>query len=173
MTPHHYALARAELGTFEWKDGHNPVVVQYFADCNHAWVKDDETAWCAAFVGAMLERAGIPSTKALNARSYLEWGNPVALDEAQSGDVVVFSRGTSAWQGHVAFFVCEDRETIVVLGGNQSNQVNETAYLKSRLLGIRRLKGPDAPTAPPAVEIPPPNFWDSIRSFFRRLNKSN
>ena len=45
-------------------------IVQMFAAVGHAWVKDDETAWCAAFVGAMIERVGLISTKALNARSH-------------------------------------------------------------------------------------------------------
>lgn len=152
MTPLHYRTARAELGTYEWRDGHNPIVVQYFSDSGHSWVKDDETAWCAAFVGAMLERSDIPSTKALNARSYLDWGNPVAIEDAQPGDVVVFSRGNpNGWQGHVAFFVEYAGDKIKVLGGNQSNQVTEALYSKSRLLGIRRLNGPKYIPQPPKV----------------------
>ncbi|MGB1214828.1 MAG: TIGR02594 family protein [Pikeienuella sp.] len=134
-----YDLARADLGTWEWADGHNPKVVKYFADVGHEWVKDDETAWCAAFVGSKLKQAGLPHTGKLNARSYLDWGTPVALKDAKEGDIVVFSRGNpNGWQGHVAFFVEESGSTIRVLGGNQSNQVNVSAYPKSRLLGIRR-----------------------------------
>jgi uncharacterized protein (TIGR02594 family) len=136
-----YDLARADLGTWEWSNGHNPKVVQYFADVGHDWVKDDETAWCAAFVGAMLKRAGMTHTGKLNARSYLDWGEPVALEDAQEGDVAIFSRGNpSGWQGHVAFFVKDDGANLQVLGGNQRNQVNVSKYPKSRLLGIRRMK---------------------------------
>ena len=40
-----------------------------------AWpLPHDEVPWCAAFVGACLERAGIASTRSLMARSYLGWG---------------------------------------------------------------------------------------------------
>ena len=133
--------AKADMGTWEWKgDDHNPKVVQYFQDVGHAWVKDDETAWCAAFVGAMLERSGIRSTRALNARSYLGWGSPVELEDAKEGDIVVFSRGDpNGWQGHVGFYVGHGMTFINVLGGNQANQVNVKPYKKSRLLGIRRL----------------------------------
>jgi len=135
----HYDLARAEIGTFEWKDGHNPKVIEYFAEVGHSWVTDDETAWCAAFVGAMLERSGIASTRKLNARSYLDWGVLVKLEAAEPGDVVIFSRGDpKGWQGHVAFFVKENATTLTVLGGNQSNQVIEARYPKDQLLGIRR-----------------------------------
>lgn len=136
-----YELAQQDLGTWEWADGHNPKVVQYFADVGHSWVKDDETAWCAAFVGAMIERSGGNSTRKLNARSYLEWGEPVELADAQEGDIVVFSRGDpNGWQGHVGFFVKRVDTHIEVLGGNQSNQVNKQRYPVSRLLSIRRAK---------------------------------
>jgi len=167
MTP--YDRARADIGTWEWKDGHNPKVVKYFADVGHAWVKDDETAWCAAFVGAMLERCQIKSTKALNARSYLDWGTPVSLAEARPGDIVIFSRGNpNGWQGHVAFFVKSSKTTITVLGGNQANQVNEKAYPKNRLLGVRRVPSINPP-APDHVEVPAPQGWMRVRAFFRNL----
>lgn len=136
-----YELAQQDLGTWEWADGHNPKVVQYFADVGHSWVKDDETAWCAAFVGAMIERSGGNSTRKLNARSYLEWGEPVDLNDAKEGDIVVFSRGDpNGWQGHVGFFVKRVGTHIEVLGGNQSNQVNKQRYPVSRLLSVRRTK---------------------------------
>lgn len=135
-----YKMARAELGVRELKAGQNADIVQYFADVGHAWVKDDETAWCAAFMGSMLKRAGFPHTGALNARSYLEWGAPIALDEAREGDVLVFWRGSrDGWQGHVGFFVRREGKNLIVLGGNQSDQVNEQAYREARLLGVRRL----------------------------------
>lgn len=150
-----FELARAEIGTVEWRDGHNPKVVAYFRDSGNAGVKDDETAWCAAFVGAMLRRAGISGTGKLNARSYLDWGIPVDRKDAQPGDVVIFKRGNSSWQGHVAFFVKDRGKLIDVLGGNQSNAVNIKGYQAAALLGIRRASGAaasaKAPAADPAV----------------------
>ena len=133
-----YELAKAEVGTVEWAKGNNPKVVAYFQDRGNPGVTDDETAWCAAFVGAMLKRAGIKGTGKLNARSYLDWGTPVDRKNAQPGDVVVFRRGNSSWQGHVAFFVKDRGALIEVLGGNQSNAVNVKGYQASALLGIRR-----------------------------------
>ena len=135
-----YALASEEVGMQEIKGPmHNAEIVQMFADVGHSWVKDDETAWCAAFVGAMLERAGLVSTRKLNARSYLDWGKEVELENAQPGDIVIFSRGDpNGWQGHVAFFVKDSGVFIEVLGGNQSDEVSVARYPKSRLLGVRR-----------------------------------
>ena len=141
-----YDLAKAEVGTVEWTKGDNPKVVAYFKDSGNPGVTNDETAWCAAFVGAMLRRAGVKSTGALNARSYLDWGTPVDRKNAQPGDVVIFKRGNSSWQGHVAFFVKDRGALIDVLGGNQSNAVNIKGYQAASLLGIRR---PPKATAKP------------------------
>ncbi len=145
-----YDLAKAEVGTVEWAKGDNPKVVAYFKDSGNPGVTNDETAWCAAFVGAMLRRAGVKSTGALNARSYLDWGTPVDRKNAQPGDVVIFKRGSSSWQGHVAFFVKDRGALIDVLGGNQSNAVNVKGYQAAALLGIRRPpKATAKPAAPP------------------------
>lgn len=141
-----YAEARQHIGLWEWKgDDHNPQIIQWFADVGHDWVVDDETAWCAAFVGAMLKAGGFPHTGALNARSYIEYGEHVKLEDAQPGDIVVFSRGDiKGWQGHVGFFVKREGDQIMVLGGNQGNQVNVKPYpingKTSSLLAVRRPK---------------------------------
>lgn len=134
-----YALAKKELGVKEISGvKHNSTVVAYFRDAGHPQITDDETAWCAAFVGAMLARAGIKPTGSLAARSYLKWGTPVGLAEVKPGDIVVFQRGDSSWQGHVGFYVKHDATTISVLGGNQANQVSIAKYPQAKLLGIRR-----------------------------------
>jgi uncharacterized protein (TIGR02594 family) len=103
-------------------------------------VDPSKTPWCAAFVGAVIESQGGKGTGSNLARSYLEWGRPVT--QGRRGDVLVFQRGNSAWQGHVGFFVREEqrngKDGFIVLGGNQGNQVKESWYPKSRLLGIRR-----------------------------------
>ena len=145
-----YEMAKAEVGTVEWANGNNPKVVAYFKDSGNPGVMDDETAWCAAFVGAMLKRAGIKGTGKLIARSYLDWGPPVDRKNALPGDVVIFKRGNSSWQGHVAFFVKDRGALIDVLGGNQSNAVNVKGYQAAALLGIRRPpKATAKPAAPP------------------------
>lgn len=116
----------------------NPKIVQFFADVGHSWVEDDETPWCAAFVGSCLEKAGVTSTKMLNARSYLKWGRKIA--QPVPGCIVVFKRGNSSWQGHVAFFVGIEGDYIKVLGGNQGNTVKVSSYHKDDLLGYRMPK---------------------------------
>ena len=129
----------------------NPSIVSMFDAVGHSWVKDDETAWCAAFVGAMLERCGLASTRKLNARSYLSWGVKIELEDALPGDIVVFYRGDPAgWQGHVGFYIGHGGSLVQVLGGNQGNEVSISNYPITRLLGVRRMPGLTRPKAPPA-----------------------
>ena len=115
--------------------GSNPRIAALFKDAGHAQIKSDETAWCAAFVGACLARAGIDSTKSLLARSYLKWGEPI--DSFRLGAIAVFSRGNDPGQGHVGFVLGESEDKIYLLGGNQSDAVSVEAIDRSRLLGLR------------------------------------
>ena len=106
------------------------------------------TEWCAAFVNSVLEIDGIPTLNdqtrypPLMARSFLYWGERVESADIQPGDVVIFPRGTTGWQGHVGFYVDtqthNDREYWIILGGNQKNEVRYDFYLPNRALGIRR-----------------------------------
>ncbi len=116
----------------------NPDVLKYYKKIGQGWVTDDDTAWCAAFVGYCLEMAGILSTKLLNARSYLKWGKPTVTP--QMGDIVVFWRiSPNSAYGHVSFFIRERDGLIYCLGGNQSDQVCISTYPKSMVLGYRTL----------------------------------
>ena len=113
----------------------NPRIVALFRDAGHPKVTRDEMAWCAAYVGACLERAGIPSTRSLMARSYRAWGERLA--EPRIGAIAVFSRGRDPALGHVGFWLGEADGDVVLLGGNQGNAVSVGRYPKSRLLDVR------------------------------------
>jgi len=135
-----YDLARLEIGTYEWAEGSNPRVDAYFDDVGYPSMTD-ETAWCAAFVGAMLKRCGLPHTGKLTARSYLDWGKPVDLSKAEPGDVVVLWRGSpNSWQGHVGFYDRQADGNVYLLGGNQRDQVNVSGYSIDRVLSVRRME---------------------------------
>jgi len=135
-------IALREHGVEETIGGmHNPVILQYFRECGHSWVKDDETAWCSAFMNAMALRAGLEYTGKLNARSWLDIGEEI--ESPMPGDVVIYWRGSiESWKGHVGIFINydEDGKHINTLGGNQSNKVCISGYDKGRLLGFRRLR---------------------------------
>ncbi len=133
--PSWMAEAWRELGQSELAGAtHNPRIVAMFDQLGHPG-QSDETAWCAAFVGACLERVGISSTRSLRARSYLDWGTPT--DKPASGAIVVLKRGSNPAQGHVGFLVGMTSTHIVVLGGNQSNAVTVAAFSRDLVLGFR------------------------------------
>jgi len=137
-----YHTAKADEGVWEWAKGDNPRVLAYYKEAGVPQTRD-EVPWCAAFVGAVLARCGVQGTGSLLARSYESWGRPVRLAEARPGDVVVLSRG-APWQGHVAFYDRVDGDKIYLLGGNQGNQVNVTAYPVARVVAVRRAIEPAA-----------------------------
>ena len=112
---------------------HNPLILQFWKDIKRGGIKDDETPWCAAYVGGVLERSGITSSRFESAASYLNWG--VKLDKPAYGCVVVFSRDGG---GHVGFVVGQQANgDLMVLGGNQSDAVNIRAFSTSRVSGYR------------------------------------
>lgn len=139
------AETHSDLGIEEWPGAkHNPAILQFWADAGMEYGRDDETPWCAAYVGSVLGRLGIPGTFQPNARSYMGWGEHVPLDLAVPGDVVVFWRGSrQGWQGHVAFFVKRTGNAITVRGGNQGDKVSERDYSIDRVLAVRRWMGGD------------------------------
>lgn len=66
------ARARAQIGLRELSGSDdNSAILAFYKDAGHPEVAHDETPWCAAFVGAMLQRCGIAASGSLMARSYL------------------------------------------------------------------------------------------------------
>lgn len=120
-------------------DRDNPFIVWCFKEVGRPEFKDDETPWCAAFVGAALKNAGCHYLHGnLLAREYLKYG--VELDEPEVGALIIMKRGTSEWQGHVAFISDIHGRTIKYIGGNQSNAVTEDEVDRyaTKILGFRR-----------------------------------
>ena len=132
-------IALKEYGTLELVGKeHNPRILQYFKEIGHSWVRDDETAWCAAFVNWCLMKAGLQHTGKLNARSFLEYGIPSASPKL--GDLVVLWRiQKQGAYGHVGFYISETENTIFILAGNQTNGVNIQEHSKRYLLGFRKI----------------------------------
>jgi uncharacterized protein (TIGR02594 family) len=138
-------LASQFIGLHEIKGKeHNPEILQMWKDIKRGGIKDDETAWCAAFVGAILERSGIKSSRFEGASSYSTWGDKLA--EPADGCVVVFTREGG---GHVGFVVGQDSDgNLLVLGGNQSDAVNVKAFPRTRVTAYRWPSGFPKPIGP-------------------------
>lgn len=130
------APAWAELGQKEVAgSSDNRRILAFYRDAGHPEIAHDETAWCAAFVGACLVRSGIDGTASLMARSYLSWGEPI--EEPRIGAVAVLRRGNDPSLGHVAFLVGECEGGLVLLGGNQGDAVSVARFDRDALLGLR------------------------------------
>lgn len=136
-----FGIAREEMGVKEVTGrGNNARIIEYHKS-TELKASDDMTSWCSAFVNWACDQAGIPKTNKANARSWLLWGEKVT--EPEIGDIVILSRGSSSWQGHVGFVAEKPTSLspfIKVLGGNQDDSVNISSYMKARILGYRRFK---------------------------------
>lgn len=142
--------ARTYVGTREGpKEENNPTVVGWIRNFgknlrSRFARNNDSTAWCATFVSAMLDEAGVEGTNHALARSYLCWGRPT---RPRRGAICVIKKktkgpdqGTGSRAGyHVGFLVHLSKNNIWLLGGNQRNRVSVQAFPKGRwnLAGLR------------------------------------
>lgn len=118
-------------------DANNPLILEWAKELNGwigEWYTQDSVPWCGLFVAICAKRAGFGfNQKALSAREWVNWGQPVT--DAMLGDVLVFQRPEG---GHVGLYAGEDGECFHVLGGNQHDMVCITRVDKSRLIAARR-----------------------------------
>lgn len=126
-------------------NGNNPWIVSLWKAIKRGGIKSDAVPWCAAFVGGCLEAVGLISSRYESAKSYLTWG--VKLHTPVIGCIVVFEREGG---GHVGFVVGRDPEMkLLVLGGNQGDEVNVRSFPVARVVGYRWPAAVPLPDAPP------------------------
>lgn len=134
-----FDLARQFVGLDEKRNG--AVIGSFIKSMTGKKLDPAKTAWCAAYVNAVLAASGVEGTDSNLARSFLNFGTETT--KPKRGDLAVFTRGDpNGWQGHVGFYAGEvtknGQKYIKVLGGNQSDGVNEALYPANRLLSYRR-----------------------------------
>jgi uncharacterized protein (TIGR02594 family) len=150
MEPRWLVRAREFNGTREIPGrGNNPQILKWWS-LIRAPFTNDETPWCAGFVGGVLEECGIKSTRSASARSYEKWGR--RLDRPVIGCIIVFSRRGG---GHVGFYVGETKTHVLVLGGNQGDMVNVSRYPKNG--SSLKITGYRWPADEPLTVAPPKN----------------
>ncbi len=122
------AAQEMEMGVMEIEGAEdNPRIVEYHqATSLHA--TDDETPWCSAFANWCMKQVGIAGTDSAASISWRTWGQAVG---PIPGALVCFN-------GHVGFLhsIRSDGK-LLILGGNQSNQVKITLYDKNKVLTYR------------------------------------
>jgi uncharacterized protein (TIGR02594 family) len=136
-------------------------ILAFYRDAGHAEIRSDEVAWCAAFVGACLERAGQRCTRSLLARSYLDWGE--AIEAPRTGAIAVLTRDGDPAFGHVGFLIGASADRVFLLGGNQSDSVSVKTFARSRVLSFRwpSAGALPSPTPQPTVRLPPRPIFDT------------
>jgi uncharacterized protein (TIGR02594 family) len=156
--PEHLKRAFADLGLSEIQGSrHEPRVIKMYALSGNPGIKNDETAWCAAAVGAWLKEAGLPNTGSLMARSYARYGKDVAhLPLIPRGAICVWPRGAPP-SGHVNICLEDDGVYLTCIGGNQGNGagggVTISRERKSKLVAARL---PATKAAPVPIPKPAP-----------------
>lgn len=125
-----------EVGVAAWPEGcSNPRITGYHANTSIAGY-DDKASWCSSFVHWCLAHAGVAGTGSALARSWLDWGKPLA--EPRPGCIAVLWRESpDSWKGHVGFYLRHDDAQVWLLGGNQSGRVCEHAYPVACVLAYR------------------------------------
>lgn len=112
------------------------------------WPQHDEIPWCSGFGNYPTWILRLPRSKSLLARSWLDVGYAVTLEDARVGfDLVILKKGggrepgpeNKTAPGHVGFYAGREGDRVLLLGGNQNDAVNVSSYPISRILGIRRL----------------------------------
>jgi uncharacterized protein (TIGR02594 family) len=125
---------------------HNPIILKMWTAIR-APFSDDETPWCAAFVGSQLESVGIRSTRSAGALSYRNFGKGVS--SPCYGAIAVKPRMNARGHvigGHVTFVVGQDNNgNLICLGGNQNNQVSLATYSRRMFTDFRFPIGPWVP----------------------------
>jgi len=128
LEPSWLTVARAEIGTKEIKGSqHNPRIVEYLK-VTGGWWSTDETPWCSGFVNWVMKQAGYAGSGSAKAVSWLDWGK--RIKQPVNGAIGVISYGGG--KGHVGFVVGKQGKSILLLGGNQSDQVKISAFSLSK-----------------------------------------
>jgi uncharacterized protein (TIGR02594 family) len=122
-------IASSQLGTKEISGNkHDPTIIKFHATTSGKF-KDDETPWCSSFVNWTFIQSGFVGTNSASALSWRNWGQNLGNTPAY-GSVAVFNYGGG--KGHVGFVAGKNISgSLILLGGNQSNQVKYSAFVKN------------------------------------------
>lgn len=111
----------------------NPTILKWLKTLK-AWWSEDSTPWCGTFVAHCFQQNKYDLPKHwYRAKDWLNWGQ--MLESPIYGCVVVFDRKGG---GHVGFVVgVDEKGNLMVLGGNQGDEVNIRAFPRERVAGYR------------------------------------
>jgi uncharacterized protein (TIGR02594 family) len=134
-------VAYAEIGQRRGPAGASNPRIEEYNNATTLVGYDDKISWCSSFVNWCLAQSGLEGTRSALARSWIEWGDEIK--EPVLGCVAVVTRdGAESWKGHVGFFIEATDDRIILLGGNQDEEVKLKAYPNKELLALRSVGNP-------------------------------
>lgn len=145
-----FQIASTFVGTRELQGAKqdNPLILAFIQTCDNVPpVLSDEVPWCSAFVNFVMKTCRLPRTRSLAAKSWLTIGSAVGSynNAIVDSDIVILNRGSNPALGHVGFYAGYHSDPgsnglqILILGGNQSNQVCIESFPVTSIAGIRRI----------------------------------
>ena len=142
--------AIAEIGQAEVSGAKsNPRILDYRKLARVPLQGDDGVVpWCAIFVNAMLEKAGVTGSLSGMARSFASAIQFEKLAAPIVGCITVISSNRGAASGHVFFYTGENGLFFQALGGNQNDSVSVAMFQKAKLVGHYWPKGQAKPKPP-------------------------
>jgi len=162
IAPNPIEAAAKYLGISE-KDSEGAQAVKgFFENIVGDWNPNNETvldfaankAWCAAFLTQVLRDSGYDTDalvskdkfKQLRASTYANVGNPVDINQAKAGDIMIKyhseeeKKKYKAAFGHVGIVYKVDGDQVWFIGGNSGDKVKMASYnYKDKKIDIRRL----------------------------------
>jgi uncharacterized protein (TIGR02594 family) len=146
FSPYHLLLTL--IGTSELVGAKDNPLIMAMLRQDQSWPTTEEVPWCSAAVNFACKLTDVPRTRDLRARSWLQIGSPVSVEQAVAGfDVVILKRAGDNSPasvidapGHVGFYTGKEEDKVLVLGGNQGNTISIARFPVKDILGIRRLQ---------------------------------
>ena len=162
IAPNPVEAASKYLGISETDSEGAQAVKGFFENIVGDWNPNNETvldfaankAWCAAFLTQVLRDSGYDTDalvskdkfKQLRASTYANVGNPVDINQAKAGDIMIKyhteeeKKKYKAAFGHVGIVYKVDGDQVWFIGGNSGNKVKMASYnYKDKKIDIRRL----------------------------------
>lgn len=124
-------IAKKEIGVKELpREKHNSRIIEYH-HATSGMFNSDEVPWCSSFVNWTMNECNIEKTNDATALSWKKWGQNLGKVPAY-GSIAIINYGNG--RGHVGFVVGRNKKGyIIILGGNQSDQVKLSAYSEKKI----------------------------------------
>jgi len=147
MTITLYQIAERFVGLKEVAGSASNPQILAMLRLDNSWPNDDGIPWCSAGMNYWAWLLRLPRSKSLRARSWLNVGETITLDQAVIGfDVVILRHKLSDpgehvidFPGHVGLYSGRANGKVALLGANQADAVNVSQFDEALVLGVRRL----------------------------------